>query len=57
MPINNKGSFYMHHPKDTIAHTTTFVTLVEEHWLEPEIAQWVIADGDAVFTAEEENER
>ena len=39
-PINSKGS-YMHHPTDRIAHTTTFVTPVVEHWLEREIAQWV----------------
>ena len=31
----------MHHPTDRIAHTTAFVTLVVEHWLEREIAQWV----------------
>ena len=33
--------FYMHHPTDSIAHTTAFVTPVVEHWLEREIAQWV----------------
>ena len=27
----------MHHPTDRIAHTTAFVTLVVEHWLEREI--------------------
>ena len=31
----------MHHPTDSIAHTTAFVTPVEEHWLEREIAKWV----------------
>ena len=31
----------MHHPTDRIAHTTTFVTPVMEHWREREIAQWV----------------
>ena len=31
----------MHHPTDKIAHTTTFVTPVVEHWLEREIAQLV----------------
>ena len=31
----------MHHPTDRIAHTTAFVTPVEENWLEREIAQWV----------------
>ena len=40
-PINSKGSFYMHHPTDRIAHTTAFVTPVVEHCLEREIAQWV----------------
>ena len=28
----------MHHPADTITHTTAFVTPVVEHWLEQEIA-------------------
>ena len=37
-PINSKGSFIFHHPTDKIAHTTAFVTLVMEHWLEQEIA-------------------
>ena len=32
----------MHHPTDKIAHTTAFVTPVVEHWLEREIAQWVL---------------
>ena len=27
----------MHHPTDRIAHTTTFVTPVVEHWLEREL--------------------
>ena len=31
----------MHHPTDSITHTTAFVTPVVEHWLEREIAQWV----------------
>ena len=31
----------MHYPTDRIAHTTTFVTPVVEHWLERETAQWV----------------
>ena len=31
----------MHHPTDRIVHTTAFVTLVVEHCLEQEIAQWV----------------
>ena len=33
----------MHHPTDRITHTTAFVTPVVEHWLEREIAQWVVA--------------
>ena len=40
-PIKSKGSFFMHHFTDSIAHTTDFVTPVVEHWLEREIAQWV----------------
>ena len=36
-PINSKCSFIC-----TIPHTTAFVTPVVEHWLEREIAQWVI---------------
>ena len=31
----------MHNPIDRIAHTTAFVTLIVDHWLEREIAQWV----------------
>ena len=37
----HQGFFYMHYPTDRIIYTTTFVTLVLEHWLEREIAQWV----------------
>ena len=40
-----QGVFYMHHPIDGIAHTTDFGTWVVEHWLEPEIAQWVHFEG------------
>ena len=32
----------MHHPTERITHTTAFVTQVVEHWLEREIAQWVL---------------
>ena len=32
----------MPYPTDRIAHTTAFVTPVVEHWLEREIAQWVL---------------
>ena len=32
----------MNHPTDRIAHTTVFVTPVVEHWLEREIAKWVL---------------
>ena len=31
----------MHHPTDSIIHTTVFVTPVAEHWLERDIAQLV----------------
>ena len=33
----------MQHPTDKIAHTTAFVTPVVDHWLEREIAQWVVS--------------
>ena len=33
----------MHHPTDRITHTTAFV--VEGHWLERELAQWVHHEG------------
>ena len=36
--------FLMPLPTDRIAHTTVFVTPVMEHWLEWEIAQWVLHD-------------
>ena len=42
--INSKGSFICTIP-DRIAHTTTFVTPVAEHWLEWEIALWVHHEG------------
>ena len=32
----------MHHPTDWIAHTTTFVTPVMEHWLERDISFRII---------------
>ena len=31
----------MYHPTDRIAHTTTFVITVVEHWMEEKIAKWV----------------
>ena len=34
--------FYMYYPKDRITHTTAIVTPVVEHWLEREIAQWIV---------------
>ena len=43
--ISSKGSFYMHHPTDRIAHITAFLTPVVEHWLERQIAQWVHHEG------------
>ena len=42
--ISSKGSFICIIP-DRIAHTTTFVTPVVEHWLEREISQWVHHEG------------
>ena len=36
--------FYMHHPTGRIAHTTTFVTSVIEHWLEQEISIIYVID-------------
>ena len=39
--ISNKGSFYVHHSIDRIAHTTAFGTPV----MEREIAQWVHHEG------------
>ena len=41
LPYYQQGTFYMYHPIDTIAHTTTSV----EHSLEREIAQWVHHEG------------
>ena len=35
----------MHHPTDRITHTTAFVTPIMDHWLEREIAQWVVSEG------------
>ena len=43
-PISSKGSFICTIP-DRMAHATAFVTLVVEHWLEREIAQWVHHEG------------
>ena len=40
----------MHHPTDRIAHTTAFVTPVVEHWLEREIAQWVVVIRDKTMS-------
>ena len=42
----------MQNPTDRIAHTTAFITPVVEHWLEREIAQWVI-----FFQSADTNER
>ena len=39
----------MHHPTDTIEHTTAFVRPVMEHWLERKIAQWVHHEGSLFF--------
>ena len=40
-PISSNGSFICI-ISDRITHTTAFVTPVVEHWLEREIAQWVL---------------
>ena len=40
-----KRFFCMHHPTDKIAHSTTFVISVVEHWMELKIAQWVHHEG------------
>ena len=34
----------MHHSTDRITNTTAFVTPVVEHWLERDIAQWVLQE-------------
>ena len=36
----------MHYPTDRIAHTTAFITPLVEHWLEREIAQWILTMKD-----------
>ena len=36
---------YMQYPTERITHTTAVVTPVVEHWLEREIAQWVLFGG------------
>ena len=33
-----QGILYINHPTDRITHTTAFIILVNEHWLEREIA-------------------
>ena len=47
-PNSSKCSFYIHHPTDRIAHTMAFATQVVEHWLEQDIAQWVINTRTAI---------
>ena len=44
-PISSKGSSICTTPTDRIAYTTIFVTPVEEHCLEREIAQWINHEG------------
>ena len=44
----------MHHHTDRITHTTAFVTPVMEHWLEREIAQWVLHEGSKEIKKERE---
>ena len=36
-------ALFMHHPTNSIAYTTGFVTPVVKHWLEREITQWHVA--------------
>ena len=36
--VSRKGSFFIYHSTDRMAHTMAFVTSVMEHWLEQEIA-------------------
>ena len=48
-PISRKGLFYMHHPTDRISHTTAFVILVVEQWLEREIAECVYHEGSIIW--------
>ena len=54
-PVSSRGSFYIHHPTDRIAHTFV-IPIVEEHWLEREISQWVhqVVNGEssAMISAE-----
>ena len=40
LPISSKGSFICTIPQT--GHNTAFVIPVTEHWLEPDIAQWVL---------------
>ena len=44
-PISRNGSFICIISLERIAHTTTFVTPVVEHWLGREITQWVQHEG------------
>ena len=51
----------MHHHTDRITHTTAFVTLVVEHWLEREGEVWILIlssplDLVVVFVTESESE-
>ena len=39
----------MHHPTDRMSHSTAFVILVVDHWLEREIAQWVHHEGSIIL--------
>ena len=43
--ISSQVIVYMHHPIDRIVHIMVFVSLVVEHWLEQEIAEWVHHEG------------
>ena len=42
LPPHRQGFFYLHHPTHRIIHTTAVVTPVVVHWLDRELAQWVL---------------
>ena len=48
--IISRGSLHASFHTDRIMHTMDFVTLIVEHWLEQEIAQWVHYEGSIQMT-------
>ena len=50
-PISSKGSCICTIPTDRITHAPAFVTPVVVHWLEQEIAQWVLPTGAITYRA------